>query len=467
MANRSGGKTFDLAVLTCLDTLANDNCESANLGAIQAQAQRCYRYMLQIISNSPAFSGLLKGDPTFGRTNFIHGSSIEVLVATITGVNSPHPQKLKMDEIELIPWPILQEAFSMVQSKSDVKGVTVLGSTRKFASGPMQRLIDQGDGKGMKIFDWCIWEVMEPWPSDPVLQEQIRQVFGADLPSDTSLFNGYYKWEDAIEKYQTLDRDVWDTQWLCKKPDLSSLIYSRFDEEKNVESTFQVDKTKQLYVFEDFGNSKDHPDVVLFVQVDVETPKVTIFDELYMADMPSSEMVNEARKKLAEHGLTTADLTGWIPDPHMLTQVIDRTNMGLPIIDKVTEEEVTGASQLYLIANGIHLVRKFVDERWLKITPNCTQLRGEFLSYARKRKPNGEYSEDPDKKFDHGPDAIRYGLVRIFPAIAMGTFGELPPETKKTGPEAEFLSTPAQPISQVLQDLEDEEEAPSLLNKVF
>jgi hypothetical protein len=45
MANRSGGKTIDLAILGILDTLANDNCESANLGAIQAQALRCASYM--------------------------------------------------------------------------------------------------------------------------------------------------------------------------------------------------------------------------------------------------------------------------------------------------------------------------------------------------------------------------------------------------------------------------------------
>lgn len=466
MANRSGGKTFDLAVLSCLDSLANDECESANLGAIQAQAQRCYRYMRQIILNSPVFSGFLRGDPTLTRTSFINLSTIEVLVATITGVNSPHPQKLKMDEIELIPWSILQEAFSMVQSKKDVKGVTVLGSTRKFASGPMQRLIDAGGDKGLKLYDWCIWEVMEAWPKDEAFSNELKKVFGADLPEDLSHFNGYYKWEDVLEKYQTLDREVWDTQWLCKKPDLSSLIYSRFDDEKNIDTNFKLDKTKQHYVWEDFGNSKDHPDVMLFVEVDMENTKVTVFDELYLSDLPSTKMVEEAKAKLAEHGMTVADLTGWIPDPHMLTQVIDRVNMGLPIWDKVDETMMHDASQLYLIANGIHVIRKFIDEKWFKITPNCTQLRGEFLSYARKRKPNGEYSEDPDKKYDHGPDACRYGIVRIFPSIAMGTFGN---DSIDVGdkPITAPVITRTPKAEDIIQDLEDEEEVVDIIHKVF
>lgn len=431
MANRSGGKTLDFAVLSLLDSLANDNCESANLGAIQAQAHRCYRYMQGIINSSKIFRGFTKGDGTIQRREFMNRSSIEVLVATMTGVNSPHPQKLKMDEVELIPWVILQEALSMVQSKGDVKGVTVLGSTRKFATGPMQKLLEQGDGRGMKIFSWCILETMEAFPDNPqlpnynpVLAKDIRRIVGADLPEDTSRFSGYYKWEDFLEKYQTLDRDVLDIQWFCKKPDLSALIYSRFDEARNMDYDFKLDRKKQLYIFEDFGNSKDHPDVMLFAQHDPDTQTVTVFDELYLASMSSSQMVDEARKKLKSYGLETSDLTGWIPDHHMLTQVIDRKNMGLPIWDQVDDTMIENPSRVYLIENGVHLVRKFIDEAWFKITPNCTQLRAEFLSYSRRRKPNGEYSDEPEKKSDHGPDAVRYGLVRLFPLIALGTFGD-------------------------------------------
>jgi hypothetical protein len=461
MANRSGGKTLDFAVLSILDTLANDNCESANLGAIQAQAHRCYRYMQGIINSSPVFRGFTKGDGTIQRREFMNRSSIEVLVATMTGVNSPHPQKLKMDEVELIPWVILQEALSMVQSKGDVKGVTVLGSTRKFATGPMQKLLDQGGGRGVKIFTWCILETMEPFPDnpalpnfDPILAKDIRTIMGTDLPDNTSMFSGYYKWEDFIEKYQTLDRDVLDIQWFCKKPDLAALIYSRFDEGRNVETNFKLDLTQQIYIFEDFGNSKDHPDVILFAQHNPETNVVTVFDELYLANLSSTQMVEEAKKKLTSYGMTTDQLTGWIPDHHMLTQVIDRKNMGLPIWGPVDDTMIDNPSRVYLIANGVHLVRKFIDEGWFKITPNCTQLRAEFMSYSRKRKPNGEYSDDPDKKNDHGPDAVRYGLVRLFPTIALGTFGD---ETYNRPDKAILRGDPAVEESSYLEEYDEQE----------
>jgi hypothetical protein len=64
MANRSGGKTIDLAILGILDTLANDNCESANLGAIQAQALRCASYMKGFVNQNPDFTARLAGDMT-------------------------------------------------------------------------------------------------------------------------------------------------------------------------------------------------------------------------------------------------------------------------------------------------------------------------------------------------------------------------------------------------------------------
>lgn len=452
LANRSGGKTMNFAILAILDSLANDNCESANLGAIQAQAQRCYRYIKNFIEFSEAVGQKLKGKTTIGRSTFINNSSVEVLTATLTGVNSPHPQKLKMDEVELIPWIILQEAFSMVQSKEGVEGITVLGSTRKFANGPMQKLVDGGGPKNMKLFEWCIWEVIEAIPKVPMSAKDLKQSFGDEIPADVPkrgeeywwedviryIFgdelpehidraNGYYKWGDVIEKFNSLDRDVWDTQWTCTRPDLKGLIYSRFTDEKNIENNFKLEKNvKSIFISEDFGNSKEHPDVILFIQVDPDKQSMVVFDELYMADLPTEDIINKAKEKMKEHGLEMKDIKGWIPDHHMLTQVIDRRNAGLPIIDWVKKDVLPDASLLYRVDNGITAVRKFIDDGRFKMTPNCVQLREEFMSYSRKKQVStGVYLDEPEKKHDHGPDVVRYTVVTLFPFLAMGSFKDV------------------------------------------
>src|SRR6266536_5380896 len=87
MANRSGGKTLSLAILGILESLANDNCESANLGAIQAQAMRCAGYIKRFVNGNPDFLARLKGDMTATKIPWFNGSLNEILVATMTGVN--------------------------------------------------------------------------------------------------------------------------------------------------------------------------------------------------------------------------------------------------------------------------------------------------------------------------------------------------------------------------------------------
>lgn len=423
LANRSGGKTFDLAIIALLNSRGNDNCETANLGAIQAQALRCYRYMQSFIGMSKDYSNFMSGEPTMSRTSWINKSVNEVLVATVTGVNSPHPQKLQMDEIELINWFVLQQAFSMVQSKEGVRGTTILGSTRKFAQGPMQRLVDMSGNGAIKVFEWCIWEVVEPLPADPIMVKEIRDTFGAYLPVNADQLSGYYKWDDLLDKFNRLDRDIWETEWECKRPSSQGLVYPRFDDMLNTEENFQLDlRNKQLYVFEDFGYAKDHPDVVLFCQVDMMKQEIVVFDELYMTLHSTDEIIEEVRGKLTEYGLEFKAISGWVGDYHGLTEIRDRINKGLPMMEKVSNEEVEGASELYRVINGIPLVRKFLDDRRLRITTNIVQLRNELKSYAKKKLPDGRFSDEAEKQNDHGPDALRYGLIRLFPSVAYRSF---------------------------------------------
>jgi hypothetical protein len=439
LANRTGGKTYDFAILNLLDLMANDNCEAANLAAILPQATRCYRYMQKFIGLSQDFTNFLEKDPTMSRSLFKNKSVMEILVATMSGVNSPHPQKVKIDEIDLIPWPILQQAFSMVQTKEGVKGVMVLGSTRKFAQGPMQRLIDQGSAK---VYQWCIWEVVEALPNDRTLIEQVVNTFGDKLPARIAETSGYYKWEDVIDTFQRLDLDVWETEWECQRPNSQGLIYPRFDDILNNEPNFKIDKEwRQIYIFEDFGYAKDHPDVVLFAQVDVEKQEVIIFDELYNHLTGTDDIIQGVKDKLMEHGLNLFDISGWIGDPHGLTEQQDRYNKGMPMLEKVDDPP------LYLLKNRLPHVRKFIDDRRLRLVlENCPNLRQELLSYSKKRLPNGFFSDIAMKENDHGPDALGYGLVRLFPQLAYGSFMA---DGKYSSPETaghtydEFDSVPA------------------------
>ena len=67
----------------------------------------------------------------------------------------------------------------------------------------------------------------EPLPEDPKERQRIMDIFGDSFPGDMTQCSGYYTWSDLIDKYTRLDRHVWDTQWLCKRPDTQGLVYPR------------------------------------------------------------------------------------------------------------------------------------------------------------------------------------------------------------------------------------------------
>lgn len=458
LANRNGGKTLDFAILAILDALAQEDCEGANFGAIERQAMRCYGYIKRFLEQEPEFLKTVKGKITLGRTEFQNKSWLQVLVATIAGVNSPHPQKLKADEVELIAWPIMQEALSMPNSKDGIKATTVLGSTRKYAHGPMQRLIDE---KIATVFTWCVFETMEPWPTDVLQQEKIKQTFidkfgDLDLlPTDLTQFSGYFKWDDLITRVRTLDKETFLAQWMCRKPDSSGLIYPKFDEILNNAPNFIVDTEKQIQIWEDFGYAKTHPNAISFVDVRIERMSFTVFDELYLTEKTTQDIIIAVIQKLQAHGLVAPELKDvtrdqllswipvgsyqvnyaefftkvqlWIPDYHGLTEIADRRKYGCPIPypAKVTDEIVEEASKLYLKENGIPHVRNFIDERRAKwVMDQTPSSRNDFLSYSKRKRPDGTYSDEPMKENDHAPDNVHYGTVYNWPNLAYQSFSQ-------------------------------------------
>lgn len=417
--------------------------------------------MKRFIDQNPDFLEQVKGEITMKKTEFINNSLAQVLTATMSGVNSPHPQKVKADEVDLIPWVILQEALSMPQSKNDVDAVTILGSTRKFAHGPMQKLIDDNEAE---VFAWCAWEVMEPFPfHDPEMMEKIflaviKKFGNTDImPKDLTQFTGYYKWKDFIGKIRSLDVETLRTQWFCEKPDSSGLIYPQFSDVLNMETNFQLDRAGllSLQIWEDFGYARDHPNCISLVQVNLQKESFVQFDELSLTLMKTQDIIIEVVLMLMRNGLVAQELMLdlstpekqfeakktlrqyhnyapyftmvrlWVPDYHGLTEIADRRGMGCPIPEppKITHDSIhpecplkdkcplRKVAELYDNVNGIPHVRNFIDERRGKMTPNCIESRAQFMAYARKKKADGTYTDDPEKKNDHFPDNWKYGTI--------------------------------------------------------
>lgn len=459
-ANRSGGKTQNVALIEAIETYRHAGLEAANVGAIQQQADRCYGYIKEVNGYNPFSSNSDPRKLTATKGTFENGSVLQILAGTPTAVNGPHPQLNVLDEVELMAYAVYQEALSMAQSKGDVPARTIITSTVKYAVGLMIRTINEFKEQGLPVYSWCCWEVMRPLPvDDPELMQKIHDTFGDELPQGMEAADGYYHWEDLIAKKKTLDSEVWSVQWVCNQPERSGLVFPQFSLEENVigqqnpnpkyQTEYEVNPWKPIYIFEDFGFGPENPNVNLFCQVDGDD--LIVFDEIYNRGKISRENVADAFDKLeSDYGVQvqrTVLPTGvtqysthqqqvlYICDPAGLTEIEERRQMGLTVLEPVLEREY------YRLENRLPIVRKKVADRSLQMSAKCDNLRYEAQAYRYKKDADGKYTDTPVKKDDHGWDAGGYGCLILFPVLAQ----------EHLEPEVAHPQTP-RPLTAGLQD---------------
>lgn len=425
-ANRSGGKTQDVGIIEGIETFHIPNLEVVNVGAIQAQADRCYSYIKEIDNSTPFKENV--DSLTATRGSYKNGATLQILPGTPSAVNGPHPQLNIIDELELMAYFVVQQALSMAQSKGDIPARTIITSTVKFATGLMIRMIEEFKARGLPVYAWCIWEVVKKLPKEnPELMRRIYAVFGDELPANIERADGYYDWEDLINKKLTLDPETWSVEWVCNQPERSGLVYAPFEIECNVinpdnprkeyRKPYVVNPWLPIYIFEDEGYGPNNPNVTLLCQVVGDD--VIVFKEFYHYGRISADILPEIDRELylyQKEGV--AQESYGILDPAALTEREERIRHGRNMLDPILEREY------YQLVNSIPLVRRKIADRTLQVASECVNLIEELQSYRYKKAADGQYTDTPDKKHDHGPDSLRYGFLILFPVQAAQAIGK-------------------------------------------
>ena len=433
VANRSGGKTIDFSILDVLNSYLYDSCETATVGAIEAQAKKCYGYV-QSWNERPPFKEEVV-DTLMSKTNYINRSTIEVLTGTMAGVNAPHPQRVFVDEIELMAWPVLQEAFSMAQSKrvdgNVILAQTILTSSRKFATGPMERLLKEAKERGFKVFKWCIKEVIERHDPDICA----RSIYHDDCKGDCERSTGYYTFSDVISAKSRLDSDTWQSQWMCKKPMAQALVYPQFDLTIHVKPV-RPDYGLPLHLAEDFGFAVGHANVVGFFQFG-SGGKKSMIGEVWVEGKTDEEIMDLVEQKIEDLGFVPAGtvaqilqyrgvgnklkeaevrmkfnkvVTDWACPPEEPSKIALRQNRGYSIISQ-TDNEIRRVNY------GIPIVRRDLEQNLFCMDVSCKGTVDEMGTYSNVVMADGTIKDEPAKRFDNGPDMIRYMYINHFPQV--------------------------------------------------
>lgn len=415
LGNRAGGKTLAFAALLLLDSIFKPGVELAHLGAIKDQATKCYRYFKKMIQH-PLFAHNLQSRPLMGRTELRNESVVEILTGTVSGVNSPHPVKAQIDEVELMDWGVLQEAFNMASAKGRWQSATRLTSTRKYASGTMQRMLDEADKRGFTKYNWNIFDVCDACPiktdktvtvnlplAEDGTEERPFTVF-ADCASCPALSrcrgNAKYSHGGAVPlsdlyKYAArVDWEVWEAQHSCNRPGKKDLILHTFDERYHVIP--QPEEIPNLvYAGQDAGFAR--PATIFVAPLDEEAGSWIVFDELYEGNIAPSVYTKEFLvDKNAEY--------------HVEFFVIDPS--GLQLMAEMEEEGLYVVLGDNSVDEGLDHLNSLFSTNRLFVTENCVNLISELKSYKRKK------SGAIRKEDDHLIDSLRYVMMETLePAV--------------------------------------------------
>ena len=433
-ASRNGGKTFSVALLNHLDMLFKPGCEIASAGAVKDQADKCYRYF-QGFNNLPWFKRLheqfllVTGEPLLvnsirSHTEFGNGARLEIITGSEKGFRGPHPHKSRIDEIDELDWDVFQTGLMMAHSTESIRGQNVFTSTRQHAEGTMQRLLDEAHDKGIQVYEWNCWEMLERCNrrcvADPTHGTCPIYTFCKGKAHSCS---GFYKVDDFVDKVRLLDRDRFETEWVNSKPARHKLVYPKFNPTRHVlslEKFVELSGRPQpswswpMLSAIDFGSSPGHPFVY--------TKYVRIPNGAWVIWW---EYVREQRL-LRDHAEAIKSCELWRPNEQLYADWDAQDRLELHNLGIHTRQAVKGNNSVSVGIDHIStLLSGFPpkEEPMLYVMEWCKHHLYEFNHYQWPTRPDGKPDKTgrPAQVNDHCMDTDRYALYSYHKQMGGGS----------------------------------------------
>lgn len=453
MANRGGSKTFLVAILHLVNSKYKPGIEGLTIGAIEAQAKRCYSHLQLFLTKSKEDD---VATTKISETIWKNGSKVEIVPGTMAAVNGPHCQVVHADEAELMDPAVYDESRNISQSKRLPDGrlyrsQDVITSTRKRAHGLMQSLLDEiqeAKQMGLKppyeLYVWCIF--------DTAAKVENCQVANPDLPKcdqcecDTVVKGrwedgkprtfasvckgrlgrsaGWLPLDDLINTFTKSSRDIWEAQQECVRPSTEGLVIPTFARTNHCILKYDpLPELGTIYMAVDWGGTNPHavnwyqvldqPTEVLDYfnnTVVVEAGSVICFDEIYRANIGNIELAELVIKR---EDYWRSRHTGW----RVAHRFPDVANKGARI-DWAKHDPPLHTSFFVTrqVDEHIKKCRALVeDDRFYVAADRCTMFVEEIEAWHYpERKPG--MKDDPDKPvddFNHCMSNFRYGITNI------------------------------------------------------
>jgi hypothetical protein len=199
LAMRGSGKTQNLAILCFMESIFKPNCWTTVLGGSLEQSQNIIRY-LEILWSKPLIpKNLLNGKVNGRGYKCLNGSWVKALPASMVSVRGPHPERLRLDEVDEMDPNLFDAALGQPMDNCGIPAQTLVSSTLQYAHGLMAEIVDHREEKNGKLYSWCVKEVEEPC--------------------------GFWTHEMVEKKRKLVPKTMWDAEYLLSRPKLEGAIW--------------------------------------------------------------------------------------------------------------------------------------------------------------------------------------------------------------------------------------------------
>jgi hypothetical protein len=257
-ANRSGSKTYFLALINWLKSLWNKLMDIVILGGSGEQSSRAYEAMADYWSiganNGRCYleERYVKGQRLIEKVRLKNGAKIGILTASEKSTRGPHPNTTALDEVDVMDDNILQIALSQPMSKNGIPACLQISSTNHVMGGNMDEQLERASkNPDARIYRWCIWECLEACTDYSCSTCPLSPYCPGKQMKEAT---GYYTIKDFLTKLQTLSLFSIETEWFCNKIGHPDLVYGHEIQEHHfIDVHFSPDR--MVYLSIDWGGT--------------------------------------------------------------------------------------------------------------------------------------------------------------------------------------------------------------------
>lgn len=180
-----GGKTMLLALLTLTEAITlGAYCNL--LGGSGEQSQRVNAYLNGEDVNvtgkfldAPLAPKHLLLSAFKREVRFSNGGLVRALMASRKSVRGPHPQRLRLDEIDEMELEIFDSSMGQTMSARGIAANTVCSSTHQHPDGTMTEAFKRAEENGWGVYEWCYRENLvsnSGWLEDQEVEDKKTQI---------------------------------------------------------------------------------------------------------------------------------------------------------------------------------------------------------------------------------------------------------------------------------------------------